>query len=452
MNDIQAYIDSLAEKYKVPAISVAVWQDDKLYSGASGVLNISTGIRATTDSIFQIGSIGKVFTATLIMQLVDAGKINLDYPVISYLRDFHVACDKATESITVRQLLCHTSGISGPFFPEDRHDQGSLISRYVDQCYLASQIHKPGDMFSYSNAGYCIAGRLVEVMTGLSWYEAIEEMIVKPLGMKNVAVSPNETPRFRTAIGHIESASNKAEWIPASQCYFPLSMAPAGTSLATSPSELIHFAKAHLNAGLMLSGEQLLSKESIYEMQSSQIKLPSYSEQFMTDFGLGWALVEGGNAPMYGHDGVTIGQSALLRIIPSHNLIVAVFVNGGRWPVIDFLSNLFRDLMRELIGINFDHHKPCGFSANPEHYCGRYESRGSTWDIRFKNGVLVANTCINFAGEPSEILVLKRIGEDSFVGYSDSDERKLNMSFLGTDRGGCPKYLFVCYELCIRIS
>ena len=119
LNNIQAYVEALVQKYDVPALSMAIWQDDRLYKGAAGVLNIETGVLADTDSIFQIGSISKVFTASLIMQLVDEGRINLDQPVKTYLRDFHVACPDATESITVRQLLCHTSGMAGSFSPDD---------------------------------------------------------------------------------------------------------------------------------------------------------------------------------------------------------------------------------------------------------------------------------------------------------------------------------------------
>ena len=87
----QSYIDSFRERYHTPALSVAVWYKDKLYQAASGLLNVETSVEATPDSIFQIASISKVFTASLIMQLVDEGRVKLDHPVKQYLRDFQLA-------------------------------------------------------------------------------------------------------------------------------------------------------------------------------------------------------------------------------------------------------------------------------------------------------------------------------------------------------------------------
>ncbi len=117
LEDFQAYAESLIDTHKIPAISLAVWHNGQLHQAAAGILNLETGVEATTDSIFQIGSISKVMTSSLVMQLVDEGKVDLDKPVKQYIRDFAIADEEATESITVRQLLNHTNGMDGDFFP-----------------------------------------------------------------------------------------------------------------------------------------------------------------------------------------------------------------------------------------------------------------------------------------------------------------------------------------------
>ena len=450
MKNIQAHVEALVEKHRIPAMSMAIWQNDQLYQAAAGVLNTDTGVQATTDSVFQIGSISKVFTASLVMQLVDEGKVNLDQPVKTYLPDFNIACPEATQSITVRQLLCHTSGMAGAFAPKDSADQGNPIAHYMDRCYLLPQAYPPGERFSYANSAYCIAGRLVEVMSGLSWCEAIEERIIKPLGMKKVAVSPLEIPRFRAAIGHVRNLQDENQWVPVSDCYLPLSMAPAGSVLAMTAAELIRFAQGHIAHGDAQSETQWLTKTSIQEMQTSQIKLPPYSEQFTTDWGLGWFLINGAETPVFGHDGVTIGQNALLRVVPEKNLIFSILVNGGGWLGATFLKEVFCDLMLELADIDYHEPETMAMPSKPERYCGRYESFGWKWDIVFEQEKLVASVMIKSSGTPAETLVLTPIDENSFVGYSKEDERQLNVTFLSLDEDGRPGYLFSCYDLCSR--
>ena len=120
------YLKQKKIKYQVPAISLAVWHKGQLHQAACGILNLEAGVEATIDSVFQIGSITKVMTTCLVMQLVDEGRVDLDMPVKYYLRDFIIADPEASATITVRQLLNHTSGMAGDFFPDDQGHQGNL--------------------------------------------------------------------------------------------------------------------------------------------------------------------------------------------------------------------------------------------------------------------------------------------------------------------------------------
>ena len=204
-----------------------MYKGSELEQAAAGICNVDTGVRITTDSVFQIGSITKVMTACLVMQLVDEGKVSLDAPVKHYVRDFMIADSKASESITVRQLLNHTSGMAGDFFPDDQGQEGNLIARYVDRCNLLPLVHSPGALYSYCNSGFVIAGRLVEIVRGISWYQAMEDYIFKPLEMSHALADPKEIIRYRAAMGHLW---NDGDWEVSKQAWLPLGMAPCGTS------------------------------------------------------------------------------------------------------------------------------------------------------------------------------------------------------------------------------
>jgi CubicO group peptidase (beta-lactamase class C family) len=117
----------LAERvtaWRLPGAAAAVLHDGTIETAAAGTLNVDTGVEATTDSLFEIGSITKVYTATLVMQLVDAGLVELDAPIRRYVPDFRVADAAASDAITVRHLLTHTSGFDGGdyFFDGGRGD------------------------------------------------------------------------------------------------------------------------------------------------------------------------------------------------------------------------------------------------------------------------------------------------------------------------------------------
>src|SRR5690242_9307862 len=141
LGDLQGYVETLVSGQRIPALSVAIWHENTLYRATAGILNIETGVEATVDSVFQIGSVSKAFTASLVMLMVDQGKLELDKPVRHYLPSFQVSDADATETLTLRHLLSHTSGLVSdfPFRHDDAYEEGSAIARYVDRCFLLPQ-------------------------------------------------------------------------------------------------------------------------------------------------------------------------------------------------------------------------------------------------------------------------------------------------------------------------
>jgi len=444
LNNLQAYVESLVEKHQVPAASLAVWHNNQLYRAAAGILNRETGVAATPDSIFQIGSITKVFTASLVMQLVDEGRVELDRPVKHYVPDFQIADPSATKTITVRQLLNHTNGMMGDFFPDDAHAEGNLIARYVDRCNLLPQIHPPGALYSYSNAAFAIAGRLIEVVSGVSWFTSVEDRIFKPLAMQTAVARPTEVLRYSTAMGHVLNSEASEKWCLADECYLTLGQAPAGSTLMMSASDLIKFAKAHLYQGQTESGSSWLSSSAANQMQESQFHLPPLSGVFDQFVGIGWgkSVFKQGGTTMISHNGATLGFESMLRLIPELNLAFAILVNGVEPGV---MANIGGELMTALTGINLKEPEPAERAAQGtdlDQFTGRYESFNSVYTVTLNDDHLVATLLYKIDPVPALKLNLIPIGEGVFATYGEDDQRLANIAFIFDKTSETPRYLF----------
>lgn len=448
--DFQAYTESLINTHKIPAISLAVWHNGQLHEAAAGILNLETGVEATTDSIFQIGSISKVMTSSLVMQLVDEGKVDLDKPVKHYIRDFAIADEEATESITVRQLLNHTSGMDGDFFPDDHHQTGNPIARFVDRCNLLPLVHPVGEQYSYSNTAFAIAGRLVEVVTGTTWFDAIEERIFKPLGMNHAICRPMDVLRYRAAIGHIPNPESSGPdspdyWQQSEQLYLSLGQAPAGATITMSARDLITFARAHMNRGLTQNGERWLSETAIAEMQKPQIEIPSLSSVTNSHAGLNWGLhrLNTNGRLIYGHGGGTYGQMSMLRIVADQDTCIAVLVNAEHAEVA--YQTVINALLKEWADFDLTEPEPSFVTVPDEqlaHYIGDYQSSGEHYAITLENGQLTALYKDLATKAPAVKTYLKPLDDALWMGFSEEGVPGGKLRFLEPDDSGHYRYIF----------
>ena len=443
LNDLQAYAEQFIQDHKVPAISVAIWKDNRLTTAAAGCLNQDTGGVATTESIFQIGSITKVMTTSLVMQLVDEGKVDLDRPVKHYLQDFMIADAEATSTITIRHLLCHISGIAGDYFPDDSGQQGNLIARYVDRCSLLPLVHPVGEMWSYSNAAFAIAGRLVEVVRGISWYQAMQDYLYTPLGMDQAIVDPKDMIRFSTAAGHIYEGNNTDSWIVPKQPFLTMGQAPAGTTPAMTAENLIRFARAHMENGFNQQEQSWLSAGSIAEMQKSQMELPKASQISAKHTGLGWGITEFDNPPLrvLSHGGGTNGFLSMLQLIPEQNAAFAVLINGFRPSAIEALTG---ELLGALADIKLQQPEPSSQKpiAELNQIAGVYESFDTLITVTATADKLQATIVYKIDPLPPLDLDLRHVEEGCFAPYTKEGNRCPNVVFVKPDKNGVPQYIF----------
>jgi len=314
------------ERYYVAGAALGVLDGGEVRSAAAGVINNVTGVETTPDTLFQIGSITKVYTTSLIMQLVDEGRVQLDAPARTYLPDLRFAGDEETiASVTVRQLLTHTSGVDGDYF--EGHGRGDdAVARYVAACAQLPFVFAPGTMWSYCNAGFVVLGRIVEVLTGMTWGAALGERLLQPLGLTQTVTLPEDALLFRTAAGHAVDPARTITRSPAWGISF--SSGPAGATPCASVGDLLSFAAMHMRGGIAADGGRVLSEAAVREMQHQQVQLPPQPGEAAAHWGLGWMLFDWGGRRVIGHDGGTIGQMSSLRILPEEGFGVALLTNS----------------------------------------------------------------------------------------------------------------------------
>ncbi|MFI6306161.1 serine hydrolase [Amycolatopsis thailandensis] len=372
----------LARKHRVPGAALGITRVGDDVEGTEvhasyGVLNTATGVEVTEDSVFQIGSISKVWTSTVVMQLVDEGLLDLDAPISDVVPELRLADPDVAKQVTMRHLLTHTSGIDGDVFTDTGRGDDTL-ERYVEILDQAAQNHPLGETFSYCNSGFVLMGRVIEKLTGQTWDAAMREKLFTPLGLTHTVTLPEEALMFRAAVGHVPDADKEPR--PAPIWGLPRNMGPAGLITATT-KDVLGFARLHLTGGLTPSGERILTTASATAMASKQADIPD-KHSLGDSWGLGWIRDDWSGQRVIGHDGNTIGQSAFLRLLPAQGLAVTLLTNGGNTR--DLFQELYREIFAELADVAMP--KPLEPPAVPvtvdgSRHVGVYERAGVRMEV-----------------------------------------------------------------------
>jgi CubicO group peptidase (beta-lactamase class C family) len=436
---LPARLADLAAEHQVPGAAMAVLAGGETAEAAYGVLSRATSVEVTTDTVFQIGSITKVWTASLIMQLVDDGVLDLDAPVRRYVPEFRVADEQASSQITVRHLCSHVSGFEGDIFTDTGRGDDA-VERYLATITEVPQLFPPGERFSYNNAGYVVLGRILEVLRGKPYNAILREQLFGPLGLTHAAADAYEAILHRAAVGHIRPDPDGAP-VPAPTWALVSSNAPAGALLAMSAADLLRFARMHLDGG----GEAL-SAASVKAMQQRQVELP-YLGILGDAWGIGWEIFDWDGGTVIGHDGGTVGQAAFLRVVPGAGVAVALLTNGG--DPLPVYRELVGRALSELAGVRMpDLPAP---PAEPERvdpapYAGRYEAdvvlyevneddQGRLWLELTPRGPLAE------AGLPPERYEIVRLRGETFVSAQPRGGMHQPVAFMDFDAAGRATFL-----------
>ncbi len=338
-DEVDNYISSKMKELGIPGAALVIIQGDQIvHQKGFGVADAS-GRPVTPQTPFFTGSTGKSFTALAIMQLVEAGKIQLDAPVQTYLPWFRVADIKASEVITVRQLLNMTSGIPKSIGQEQLAivDLSDLaIENNVRALAKIELIAPPGEQFEYSNANYVTLGMIIQAVTGQSYETYIKEHIFQPLDMQNSFASKTEAQQDGLAAGY-----QKWFGIPVASPDLPFSRGslPAG-QLILSAEDFGHYLIAQLNKGIY-QGVSLLSPAGIAEMHQPPVA---------TSYAMGWEVQHFQNVQVLAHDGAVPGYTTVMFLVPEKNMAIAMVMNTYS-PMLGFrISRLPGNVLRMLLG------------------------------------------------------------------------------------------------------
>jgi CubicO group peptidase (beta-lactamase class C family) len=379
---VQQAVESLLEALPVPAVSIAIDDGADVRTFAFGQLNVDTAVAATTDSLFQIGSITKLFTATLVMQLVEEGLVGLDDPIERHVPAFASRFDKCT----VRHLLSHTSGLDGDYFAAFGFGDDA-IQRYVEAAAALPQLFPPGAHFSYCNAGFVVLGHLVERVRHEQFDVVLKERVLDPLGLRRMTARPDEALLSRVASGHLQSFEDPTPRVAPSWAMNGRAATPAGAMMSATATELVTFARAHIEGG-----GAILNAESVAAMQQTQHRKASPTAEVQA-MGLGWHLHEWSGQRMFEHSGGTIGQMSQLSVLPEHDFIFGILTNSLAGVI---FTNLFvSQCFESVLGI------PAPPSAavpdaphdvDLERYTGEYRDIGTRAVVSAGDGELVVET------------------------------------------------------------
>ncbi|MGH4008930.1 MAG: serine hydrolase domain-containing protein [Pseudonocardiaceae bacterium] len=325
---LAATMAALVGTHQVPGAQLAVHQGGVTVAVEIGELEYRAGFPITRETAFPTGSITKAWTATLAMILVADGDLELDEPLDEHLPEL----DDLSGQLTVRQLLSHTSGFAD--VPEP-----SILSprRYVrEHCRRHDLVLAPDTGFTYSSRNYVLVGHLIETITGMSWWEAMESILLRPLGVDPAAVvgRAGRPPCVRPiATGHsVNTTLGRTRPVQQS---LALAEDPAG-ALAMSAVDLVALGLMHIGQGF----PELLPAAYAEQMRQA---VPGADPFGLADgWGAGLAVFSDGATKWVGHDGTANGTSCYLRIDPDSGCVVALTTNASTG------SRLWEELRTEL--------------------------------------------------------------------------------------------------------
>ena len=352
--------ERLAE-YGIPGAAIGILSDGEERYAGLGVTSVTNPLPVDEDTLFQAGSVTKTLTATAALRLADAGRLDLDAPVRTYLPDLQLADDGVAERITMRDLLSHGGGFAGDLF-DDLGWGDDAVERIVARIREAPQLTPLRAVWSYNNAGFYAAGRVIEAVTGSTYEDAIRELV-----LDEALFFPWEAMIRRFAVGHFtdDEGTHVAEpWA------VPRTAAPAGGLLAGTRT-LLRYARMHLDDASLAPMQELV--------------LPIVEDEWM---GLAWFVKDGRGPRIVEHGGTTSGQCAWLTLVPEHGFALAVLTNHARGHAL--VGHVRERALAEYAGI--EPWSPDVQELTPgelEEYVGTYEAYGGTLRLQLEDGRLM---------------------------------------------------------------
>ena len=445
---------SLAEakmkEFGVPGAAIGVIDGGSLTTRGLGVTNVEDSIPVTPHTVFPIASISKTFAATAMMRLVEQGKVDLRAPVRTYIPGFRVRDSTVSRDVTVWHLLTHLGGWEGQVSGPDR-GTATLENFVATTLPDLMQVAPPGKAWSYNNAGFSIAGRVIEVVTGTSINRAIRDLVFQPLGLEHAGTTAGDFIVNRFAAGHTTRDGKTTLQRP----FTPSSSVTAG-GVGLCITDLLTYARFHLGDGTAPNGERVLRRESLELMRTPQ----AHKQGTDDDIGLAWHIRTVGPVHTYGHGGTLGGHILLLELVPERNFAIAILTNANTgWRLI---QDVEREALKTYLGATYAPNqaiahrglvetlpsaKPLARQPNPAAYVGSYLRPSNSYVVRAEGGKLIVQDTPNAGGTTREYPIVF-FGPDRAV-VTDGPDLGQSIEFVRDD-GGAVRWIRVVGRVAVR--
>lgn len=384
MQRIRTRLADVLADYGIPSAAVGVLHDGKITDFAVGIRNVETREPATVDTVYQIGSMTKTWTALAFLQLVDEGQVDLDEPVRTYLPGFTVADPVTSATVTPRHLLNHTHGIEEAY--GDPGEDTDVYQRMVAAIADAPQVFPIGHTHGYSEAlGYAVLARILETQDGMHWHDLMRRRLFDPMGLTSTAAWQDEVDATRAATGHLIRSLDDGPFVtPVDN--LPRAYGPGG-AVTSTVGEVLALAHVLLNAGVASNGNRIISAATLDEMTRSRVPVPD-PYVFGPEWALGLIVCDWHGETVYATDGSTIGQHARLRLLPDSNTAIAMLANGG--PRDGCYRTVFNEILTEL-GLTTIPEPPVPdptLALDLSRYEGVYQRPDTRFEVSSEDGTL----------------------------------------------------------------
>jgi CubicO group peptidase (beta-lactamase class C family) len=391
------------ERLAVPGVAVGVYHAGQEQYACHGVTSMDNPLPVDERTLFQIGSIGKTYTATALLRLVERGLVDLDAPVRRYVPELRLKDEDVARSVTVLQLLNHTAGWQGDLL-DNTGDGDDALARYVERMAGLEQEFPPGASVAYNNASLSLAGRIIEKLTGKTYEQAVKELLFEPLGLRNSFFFPNEIMTRRFSAGHTQRPDGT---ITVTR---PWGMArsanPAG-GISADPADQIAWARFHLGDGRASDGTRLLGRELLERMQRPTVETPGSA--LGDAIGISWMLRDLDGVRLVSHGGDTIGHHAELVLVPDLDFAITSLTNcGPNGPQLN--EELVRWALEAYLGVIDRDPEPIALSeAELAQYTGTYETVAVIGRVSVDGGGLLLEVEI----KPEALAQLVEAGQEA---------------------------------------
>ena len=329
-DEIDAYLEKQLDALNIPGASLAIIEGDQIVHVKGFGLSSPDGAVPTSQTPFLICSLTKSFTALAVMQLVEAGKIELDAPVQRYLPWFTLADPQAAAQITVRHLLNQNSSLSqatGWKTMVNFDDSPDATEKQARELATFQPGWSVGSKFDYSNTNYNLLGLIVEAASSEKYADYVQVHILDPLGMAHTYTSKSVAKQNGMSTGHMS-------WfgVPVAVPDLPL---PSGSLsagyLISSAEDMAHYLIAQLNGG-RYGDVQILSPEGIAEMHSPAVDAAS-SGVDIGEYGMGWIITQTPQGDLIWHDGTAPDYFTYMALLPDQNKGMVLLVNANQLAI-----------------------------------------------------------------------------------------------------------------------